>query len=189
MRTQNVVGKTLAYIGIVAGLLFLFGISQTYALNQDIARNAYLLKSGEIAVFMVTFPITAGGNDLYIPTSAIQSDSDAPDRDNAHYYFEHENGETILLGEAVARLYSARADLVGGTYRIPTGTTHYMTLISVLPVSSVQNTDPDDYSMRMRTLPFRADTIVNQFNRHELKSYRTDYLDLEDGSTKPAFSR
>lgn len=181
--------RTLALImvGVFLGIIVLLfsAVPKAHALSQDILHDAYVLPGGDIAVFMVTFPTWSFAGDAYIPTTVVQSDSDALDPEGAHYYFEVDTtGEAVVLEGAIGTLYSATAEEIDGRYLIPKGTRHYLTLLVALPIENVVSLDPEDYSMRMRTLPFEVHGTYQQFNRYELTNYRTDYLDLEDGSTK-----
>lgn len=139
--------------------------------KDTVDRDSFSRPELGIGVFELTFPVGGWSKDLYIPVVGEQNLPYGSRIRKFGYTFER-SGTTTDTATGTALILS-NAEMVDGFYRIPAGTTAWLT---VLAIASADEKDGDLYRMRVTELPFFLgdDRLPGHFTNGEMKYLTTN---------------
>lgn len=155
--------------------LFTTGVTSVEAFNKDaIDRESFSHVDKGVGVYMLTIPLGAWSEDLYIP---VMGERDLPFASRINRFgFALESGfpqETSDAGTAMGFVI-ANAPIVDGYYKFPART---LASMKVLVVANVDEDAGNIYRLRITDLPFLRgeEKTPGHFSTGEMKYLYTNY--------------
>ena len=128
------------------------------------------------ALYIMTFTLTAFGNDVYLPTSLARS-TGALRENSTQFGIENGDRELFAGGFSAGLLTLASSSPVDGYYLIKNGETK---TVQVLVLYKNVSAHPDYYRMRIANLAYRLGSVqgtwVNETN--SVEKYKTEEVFL-----------
>lgn len=168
-----------AAIGLlIVALVFMIETTPAEAFNKDaIDRDSFSQVENGVGVFMLTVPLGAWPEDMYIP---VVGERGLPFASRVNRFgFELEAGFPQAASDAgdATGLIVANAEIVDGYYRFPAKT---LASFKIIVVANVDEVDGNIYRMRITELPFLMgdEKAPGHFSDGEMKYLVTNYEPL-----------
>ncbi len=168
--------KTHMFLGLAAFLMLLSpSASEAYFTTGQTAT----MLNAQNAVFTISYKFGHDDKDMYLPATAIRTNSPLADGTTLTYGF-YENGDYSKENGVAQAVILSKAPIVNGMYKIAKGTVETFTLLALL---STETTELEaDYALHVDVLPFMIEKENQHLNPSELQYYTTKEVELNTGN-------
>ena len=134
--------------------------------------------SNTMALYMVSFSLTAFGTDVFVPAVAERVKDDATTGNAGVEFGIYDGDEKAATKGLVASLLYSTSTPVDGAYKIPLNTSRTFTLIAIY---DNKNAVADVYHMRIKGIRYMLDNIdgTDILEIYGIKRQKTKELSLE----------
>lgn len=137
----------------------------------------------QAALYTISYRFGLQNDTIYMPVLATRAlIEDTPETDRVAYTLRTDQDAVTEEG-SVAGFVVSNAPIVDGMYKINAGISYTMTLVVLL--TTPEDAEPADYGVQVEKLNYLVDTgeptlEVRGLNEHELASYKTNKVELND---------